>query len=245
MDAVSDALRLGTRIVGAKFYKERKNLPKDAEDKKINICQLIAAARYQGTQSSGVPDRMVCAIGAAAVGLIRTPARYTNGEANYRLTANQDAGQRLWANTYKIGDRGKIYDGVYLAPLAGFSDSSPDLVIIYGNPAQIMRLIHCCLYDSGEQVKGDTTAEAAVCSCMGYALDKRRPVIGLPCVGDRMYGGTQNDELVFVVPYDRYEKIVANLEALLSEYGPLYPIPPYTGCSPVFDPTYSIRPEDL
>ncbi len=67
-------LRLDTRPVGGiKLYKSQDDLPRKPFNFKLNLCQLVAMARYQGKTNTGTPDKMICAMGAACVGLIDTP----------------------------------------------------------------------------------------------------------------------------------------------------------------------------
>jgi uncharacterized protein (DUF169 family) len=189
---------------------------------------------------------MVCAIGAACTGLIKTPERFTSGKAPLgHYVADVEAGRRFMANTYKLGDAGKIYDGIYVAPLENFGQQDPDVVVIYANPAQMMRLVHCCLHETGEPVKADTVAEAALCSSIGFALKEQKPIIGFPCSGDRTFGGTQKDELIFTAPYGLLETLVENMESLLMGHGQLYPVAPFNKYAPTMVASYTIQPEDL
>lgn len=241
-----ELLRLDTDPVGVKLYRLREELPRRPLNWKVNICQLVCQARYQGKFNSGTPDLMVCAIGAACTGLIKTPERFTNGKAAVgRYVADEAAGRKFMANTYKLGDKGKQYDAIYIGPLAGFKDLDPDVVVIYANPAQVMRLIHGFTFETGECVKADTVAEAALCSSIGFAVGEKRPIIGFPCAGDRTFGGTQKDELVFVFPYSLFQTLVENLESLQMTAGQLYPVGPFMAWAPTMVPAYTIQPEDL
>jgi uncharacterized protein (DUF169 family) len=245
-DKLERILRLETRPTAIKLYESRDDLPKEPPDFQLNICQLISMARHQGRVNSGVPDRMVCALGAACMGLIETPEIFTSGKAVVGVYCkDEDVGKAFIANTFKLGDTGKKFDAVLVAPLAEVEEE-PDLVVIYGNPAQVMRLIHACVYDNGEKVTADTVAEAAVCSCIGFAVANDKPVIGFPCVGDRIFGGTQNHELVFVAPYSLVrDKLVENLEITASLGISVYPPPPNMNWTPVMPPAFTMQFEYL
>ena len=137
-------LKLRTRPVAVKLYSDRTDLPQESWEFPVNLCQLISMARYQGARNSVVPEKLVCALGAACVGLIRTPEVFSSGKAAVGVyVADEAAGKRFIANTFKAGDRGKQYDAVLFQPL-GVVEEEPDAVIIYANPAQVMRLIHAC-----------------------------------------------------------------------------------------------------
>jgi uncharacterized protein (DUF169 family) len=240
-----DLLRLETQPVAMRFVPRGEELKRKPLPFKLNICQLISMARHQGRVSVGVPSSMVCSIGAACTGLIDTPAPFRDGTAAVgKYVADMEAGRTFFGNTFKLGDTGAGYDALMFAPLGEAAGFTPDVVLFYGNPAQIMRLVHATLYRTGEKVSADTVAEAAVCSAAGYALATGRPAIGFPCAGDRRFGGTQNHELVFVTPFDRIEGMAEALQEL-AEAGPLFPIPPNVMWTPSMPPAYTIGEEDL
>ncbi|MDD2202525.1 MAG: DUF169 domain-containing protein [Firmicutes bacterium] len=239
-------LRLDTKPVGIKLYKSQDDLPRKPFNFKLNLCQLVAMARYQGKTNTGTPDKMICAMGAACVGLIDTPEAIASGKAAVgAYVKDQTAGKAFMDNTFKIGDTGKKYDGILAGALESMEED-PDVVVMYVNPAQAMRLIHACTYDTGEKITADTVAEAALCSCIGYAVANDKPVVGFPCAGDRIFGGTQTHEVVFVAPYALVkEKLIGNLERTAQGGFSVYPVPPNMFWTPTMPPTYTIQPEDI
>lgn len=244
-EAFERYLKLRTRPVAVKLYPDRMDLPQDSWGFPVNLCQLISMARYQGARSSVVPEKLVCALGAACLGLIRTPEVFSSGRAPVGVyVVDEKAGKQFIANTFKAGDQGKQYDAVLFQPL-GMVEEEPDAVILYANPAQVMRLIHACTYDTGEKVTADTVAEAAVCSAIGFAITQQKPVVGFPCVGDRIFGGVADEELVFVAPYGLCDQLVAALEATASGGISVYPVPPNESWVPAMPPAFVMRPEYL
>ncbi|NLS44220.1 MAG: DUF169 domain-containing protein [Firmicutes bacterium] len=239
-------LRLGTKPVGIKLYKDQNELPKKPLNFKLNLCQLVSIARYQGKTNTGTPDKMICSMGAACVGLIATPEAIASGRAAVgAYVKDEAAGKAFMDNTFKLGDEGKKYDGVLVGAL-GNMDVDPDAVIIYINPAQAMRLIHACAYETGEKIAADTVAEAALCASIGFAVAKDKPTLGFPCAGDRIFGGTQPSEVVFVAPYSLVrDKLVENLKRTAEGGFSVYPVPPNMFWTPTMPPTYTIQPEDL
>ena len=210
-------LRLYTHPVGVKLYKDRSLVPRRARKETRNICQFISQARYQDRISVGYAESIMCAIGASCLGLIKTPEVFTSGKAAVgRYCKNASVGKKFFENTFKIGDSGKQYDAVLIGSLRRLS-VEPDVVVVYGQPVQIMRLIHAHVYDTGEKISADTVAEAAVCSSIAWTHTYKKPAMGIPCRGDRAYGGTQPSEIVFTFPYSELERLVSNLEALGGE----------------------------
>ena len=247
-ESIVRILHLETEPVAVTMYKDRAELPRRPQNIKQNFCQLVSIARYQGRGNSSVADNMICAFGAACLGLIETPEVISSGKAALGVyTGNAEAARNFMGNTYKIGDTGKQYDGVMVQPLSEVAeDAEPDAVIIYVNPAQAMRLIHSCAYDTGEKVTADTVAEGAMCSCTGFAIAEQKPTVGFPCAGDRIFGGTQNHELVFTAPYKLVkEKLVENLKKTAAGGFSVFPVPPNMHWTPAMPPSYTVQPEYL
>lgn len=243
-DLFAGVLKFETRPVAVRLLSDRAGLGRKPFPARLNICQLISMARHGGRPAAGVPDRMVCAIGAACTGLVATPEPFTSGEAAVgKYTADAEAGRTFFMNTYKLGDNGKMYDAIEISPLgdAGFE---PDAVLFYANPAQVMRLVHSVVWRTGLPVSADTVAEAAVCSAIGYVMGEDRPVIGFPCAGDRRFGGTQNHELVFAAPWHTVRDVMAPNLTQLALQGPLYPVPPHVMYEPAMPPAYTLPRED-
>jgi len=155
------------------------------------------------------------------------PRGFLDGSAAAgKYAADAVAGREFFRNTYKIGDEDAPYGAIQFAPLhsAPFGPSAP---IVYGNPAQIMRLVHANSWLTGEKTVADTVAEAAVCSSIGLAVGKNLVVLGLPCAGDRRFGGTQNSEIVFTAPWKTVvERIAPSLKEMSEIQGCLYPVAP-------------------
>lgn len=244
-DFFMQALRLETDPVAVRLYESASDLPKKPLPFKLNICQLISMARHQGRTASGVPERMVCSIGAACTGLIGTPEAFRNGTAAVgRYVENAEAGKRFFENTFKIGDSGRAFDAILLSPLRDAGGIVPDAVIFYANPAQVMRLIHACVYRTGEKVEAATVAEAAVCSAIGFVKSTGRPIVGFPCAGDRRFGGTQNTELLFAAPYGMLEDMAYALSDL-GAVAPVYPVAPNVMWTPQMPAAYTIGDGDI
>jgi uncharacterized protein (DUF169 family) len=247
-ESIVRILHLETEPVAVQVFKDRKDLPRHPQNIKQNFCQLVCTARYQGRGSSSVADNMICAFGASCLGLIETPEVISSGKAAQGVyTGTPEASKKFMGNVFKIGDSGKQYDGVMVKPLAEVSEKdAPQAVVLYVNPAQAMRLIHSCTYDNGDKITGDTVAEGAMCSCVGYAIANQKPIVGFPCAGDRIFGGTQNHELVFVAPYSLVmEKLVDHLEKTAAGGFSVFPIAPNMYWTPAMPPSYTVQPEYL
>jgi uncharacterized protein (DUF169 family) len=244
VEHIESMLKLPTHIVGVKFFSSAEALPKKPLAHPHNFCQLVSIARYQEMSNVWTADKAVCAIGAACLGLIRTPEIFSAGKApTGRYTKNHDAGKKFVANVFKLGDGDTLYSGVFAHSLRKMDEA--DVAVIYGMPAQIMRLIHAFVYDSGEKVTGDTVCEAALCSAVAFAFKNRKPLFAIPCAGDRRFGGTQHTEMIFALPVDEFKRMYENLVATEKLGASVFPVAPFAFYEPKMSESYTMKSEYL
>jgi uncharacterized protein (DUF169 family) len=105
------------------------------------------------------------------------------------------------------------------------ADFDPDVVVFYGSSVQVMRLIQAAVFASGE---GLTSKSAGTGGCL---LPVVSPLLegeckyAVPGNGDRRLGLAADGELVFAMPRNRFEEVVAGLR-LSHEGKQTYPISP-------------------
>jgi uncharacterized protein (DUF169 family) len=113
--------------------------------------------------------------------------------------------------------------------------------MVYGNSAQIMRLIHAALWKTGERLQFSTAGEYSSCSDgIAQTMMSGRPQVTIPCYGERIFGVTQDDEIIFVIPQQYLPSVLEGLEKTHSA-GVKYPIPFYgTRAEPAFPEHYKV-----
>lgn len=100
-------LKLDTLPVAVSLLEDPSELHGEPLQMKLNNCQLISRARHGGMYSSGIPDRMVCSIGAACTGLVQTPEAFTDGTAALgKYAATREAGVRFSGTHTRPGTTG-------------------------------------------------------------------------------------------------------------------------------------------
>lgn len=118
------------------------------------------------------------------------------------------------------------YTGVVLSPLTR-TRVEPHIIMIYGNPAQIMRLVHATAHWTGERVPAEFGGIAGSCNeGLVRTFTTATPRVALPGNGDRVFATTHDDELIFAFPAAWADRILQGLEAT-SERGIRYPIPTF------------------
>lgn len=113
-------------------------------------------------------------------------------------------------------------EALVLAPLAS-GKFDPDVILIYGNPAQLMLLMCALQYRDYERFQFFFVGEGACGDGLGQCYISSKPALAIPCYGERRYGGVVDDELVLALPPGMMEKAVEGLHALW-DGGLRYPI---------------------
>ena len=93
------------------------------------------------------------------------------------------------------------------------ADFEPDVIAVYGNTAQVMRLTQSAI--GGPGGKGKLNAVATGFGDCGDIVG--RTVLSnecqtiLPSGGDRVWGSTQDHELIFAMPWSKAEEVILGL----------------------------------
>jgi len=198
-DALNNYVRPQTFPLALKLCQSQDDLPEKVRiplrdmGYPVTLCQAIGLARRFGwTMAVGKEDQC-CYGGAATMGFLAEPPR---GEDS------------------PFPEEKQLETGKYshlLAATLDRADFEPDVVLIYGNSAQIMRLAQ-----SASRLTDGTVP--AIASGFGDCGDivartvrvNKRHVI-LPSGGDRVFGSTQDHEMIFSMPGDQAEKLAGAL----------------------------------
>jgi len=204
--------------------------------KKLSMnCQVIDMARRYGWMIALTREDSICSLGIAALGLEKPTHLHRSGtmcEGMY--TESKEAGQRSEAavDRFAPGE----YAGLLVAPLDR-ATFEPDLVCIYGNPAQVMRLTQAALWKKGGKL---TSAFGGRIDCSEIIVTTMRtdqPQVILPCSGDRIFGQTQDHEMAFTIPWAQTEEILAGLKGTHAG-GIRYPITQFMEYEAKLPPKY-------
>jgi uncharacterized protein (DUF169 family) len=98
------------------------------------------------------------------------------------------------------------------APLSE-APSDPDVVLVRGNPKQVMLVAEAArAADIGHE--GAMMGRPA-CAMIPETVTSARGNASLGCIGNRVYTGLQDDELYFALPGSKVEDVVNKLEAIV------------------------------
>jgi len=218
-EALETHLSLRSFPIAVKLIKSGEAAPTDAgrpfQDlgERITPCMGWHLARHLGLSvAMGTDDfSSECPSSVFIFGVTEPLQEWIDGDLAYGLyAANHEAARTMEANVpcLAYGE----YEGLVFSPLEKAS-FTPDLVMVYGNSRDAMRLITASAWETGEPLRVSMAARGLCGDGVVQAFLTGKPVLAIPCGGDRVYGGAQDDEVVFVTPVSHLEGIIAGLEA--------------------------------
>lgn len=122
------------------------------------------------------------------------------------------------------------YEGILLAPLHA-GEFAPEVVVVYGNSAQVMRLVQAAVYGSGRHLDSRASGHLGCADLIVQPLLSGDCHVVLPCHGDRVFGTAQDDEMAFTMPRSRIPAVLEGLD-LTHQAGQRFPIPAFADLLP-------------
>ncbi len=213
---------------------ERTRRPFQQMNKKVAICQGIGMARKLGWAVAMGKEDMQCSLGAAPFGFFKNIDFFNEGNlAAGMFTASKEIGKKE-EDLIDRFDYG-IYSHILVAPLSR-TVFEPDLLMIYGNPAQIMRLIQGALYNEGGAIHSSSTGRLG-CAAIITVMKNNKCRFLVPGNGDRIFGMTQDYEMSFMIPKSKINTVLDGLTKT-HKNGIRYPITSFFNFEATFPPSY-------
>jgi len=237
---IRNDLRLKTLPIAVKFLKDKAGFPdktrqpSSAMGKKVTICQAVTMARVYGWTMGLTREDLICAPAVVAFGMsgAKDPkASLASLFCEVAFHSSEKAAATEIESMVHLSN--EEYGALLLAPLARTA-VEPDTVAIYGNPAQVMRLVQAWAYQSGERVPGHFGGKIECCEYLLAPFKTGAPRVAIPGMGDRIFSMTQDDELVFGLPGKGLDALVQGLREAGSKIGARYPVTFYQNFQPEF-----------
>jgi len=197
-------------------------------------------ARRYGWTIKVLPEDCSCLIARGVYGWEGADSYHASGLLDFSLglyASSVENERRFVESVQRLDPAPK---GVVISPLER-TKIEPDVVLIYGNAAQMMRLIQSYLYVRGGVLNFTAAGRAGSCSDgivkAFLAGEPRLVVLGN---GDRVWAMAQDDELLFALPSGQLDDLLEGLEAT-HKAGLRYPVPSYMGFAPGFQPEFEKR----
>jgi len=243
-DFISNNVRLKTLPVGVKFLKDQAEFPEKTRQpstflkKRVTVCQAVTMARVHGWTVGLTKDDLTCIPAMLVFGFTRAP---DPAEALGRLFCQVDFAKDEEGARKEIESMSRFaneeYQAMVLAPLQkGLFE--PDTVALYGNPAQIMRLVQALVYEKHRRIPGNFGGKVECSEYLIAPFKNQAPRITIPGNGDRIFSMTQDDEMVFSLPGPLLPELVEGLQESGKMLGALYPVTFYQNFQPEFPKPY-------
>lgn len=220
-------LRLRSFPIGFKFLEDENELRKSKwvrrPDKEMTLSQLTTIVRTFDWTVGVTKDNLNphCA---NMLGMVDLPENMADGTMrSITWCRNKEDGKKCEDSIAKL-PRGK-FNALIIAPLA-YNPFEPDLILIFGNPAQMLMLISAIQLEKYEMFQYFFVGEGSGFDSAARCYLTGKPSLTIPCYGERRFGHVQDDELEIAIPPEMFEKIVHRLEDLYKK-GVRYPIAYY------------------
>lgn len=240
-------LILNSSPIGIKMLREARDLLMFQGIKimtRTAPCHMAAIARYYGENGviGASSEGIRCVLGAACIGLIKAPDRVSSGILNIPFVRDALAAENLQKSIKMLGLDSRKYSALMMAPLDIIS-TDPDVIVIYGTPAQMLRLIIGSAYLNGEAILANMTGQGTLCSSIAKVLTGQKIVIDIPCIGDRTYGLVKDEEMVAAISSSFVSDLIEGLR--MTEKSASLPFKPFLSWPVVLTPDFDIRSNEL
>ena len=247
---LSNNLRLRTQPIGVKFLKEpvfpgKTKRPSEFLGKRITVCQAVTMARVYGWTVGLTKQDLICVPAMISFGLTRaSDQKALLGKlfCDVSLTADVDTGRKETSSMTFL-EKGE-YSAILMAPLVR-AEFDPDTIAVYGNPAQIMRMIQAWAYLKGERITGNFGGKVECTEYLIAPFKSGAPRVAIPGNGDRIFSMTQDDEMTFSMPEACLEPLIEGLKSAGKNIGAKYPVTFYQNFQPEFPKVYKVLGKEL
>ncbi len=201
------------------FRRAGKGLPG-----KVLTCQAMAMVRIYGWPLLLRPEDLDCPTGLLALGWIGMSEEYRSGRIPVTpYNQSREARSRRMA-AVPLMPLGK-YAALAAAPLEN-CPFEPSVVVVYGTPAQTIRLVHSALFHHGGVVESAASGAQGCSQYLTQVIKSGSPRYILPGNGDRIFGHVEENQMAFSLPGEHVGRMAEGLK-LSHEGGQVYPIQNY------------------
>lgn len=226
-DALMKNVKPATRPVAVKLAKKGEKLDQKVKRPEADFghplaaCQGLNIARTFGWTLQFESRDHACPLALVAAGSL-DPEDFLQGAVADLYQDDHEAALRMEA-VYPRHEAG-AFDQIWIAPIER-CEFEPDLVIVYGNPAQILVLVHAANYGAGEGVVSASTGRFGCANWIAGKAHSGECEYMIPCSGERVFAGTQDHEMSFMIPRSRFHLLAENLEIMRKKGTYRYPVP--------------------
>ncbi len=204
---------------------------------KTNLCVGLTLSRKYGWTVGMTAEDNACPIATYTYGWSDSESELKTALMEFMKAMNYAANDVAAKTTMEAVSSVKLdggqYAGVVFSPLER-TKIEPDLVMVFCNPAQAMRLVHGATQETGIAIHSIFSGRGGTCTeGILQTFQTKEPKVVLPGNGDRVWAMVQDEELAFTIPVSLLDSVIRGLEAT-HQRGIRYPIPVDIRHEPLF-----------
>jgi uncharacterized protein (DUF169 family) len=200
---------------------QRAKRPVDDSGNRLAACQGISIARTFGWTLVFDRKDHACPLASVAAGHIE-PEEFREGAASSLYQDDVEVAKKMESG-YPLNPVGSVNE-IWMSALER-CEFDPDLVVVYGTPAQILVLIHAANYGHGPGIGSSSTGRFGCASWIAGAVRSGECEYIIPCSGERVFAGTQDHEMSFLIPSPRFKPVLDGLAVMRKKGTYRYPVP--------------------
>jgi len=241
-EEISRRICLKTLPLAVKLLEREEDIPENAMRPlrdlgyHLNLCQAYAMSRRDGVLIAMLKEDMWCFEPVVGYGFAEPPQYFIEGHNHFPEDVKSLEAGKNYASDFPRLPVGK-YIGVISAPLKT-TNFEPDLVMIYGDSAQISLLLLAREYEDGHDLKCSVSSHAACVYSVVPVMQTGECRVAIPCRGDHYEAIAGDDELIFTVPRVKLEGLIQGLR-YLETTGSKLPKNYYMRCEPELPESYA------
>lgn len=229
METLDRRCRLTTTPVAVKLADkqdipmEKTRYPTDHVGHRLAVCQGMSLARTLGWTMGFRKDDHACPMPRVFMGHI-SPEKFLAGTAAgfYQDDPEQ---MRIMEASYARWPEGAFQE-IWLSPVTR-CEFVPDVVVIYGYPAQILALIQAANFRVGSGIRSMSSGRYGCSNWIAGVHQSGECTYMIPGPGERIFAATQDSEMAFAMPYAKTEGVVEGLEFIGRKGAYRYPVPAF------------------
>ncbi|UCG39355.1 MAG: DUF169 domain-containing protein [bacterium] len=188
---------------------------------RVAVCQGLNMARIFGWGLVFGRENQACPLASVAAGFIEADD-FLEGAVAELYQDSPEVARKMEAQypRHPVGQ----FDRVLIAPLSR-AEFEPHVAVVYGNPAQILVLVHAANYGHGPGVGSSSTGRFGCAAWIAGVMQADECTYMIPCSGERVFAGSQDHEMSFLIPRSRFEPITEALAIMRKKGTYRYPVP--------------------
>jgi len=180
-------------------------------------CNMVAEAR-KGKAFYAEDINYSCGFAIYTLGLGRDVPAFRKALAEDLVSIKNAAGMeisgKLLESTPRLREGEKF---IVFFPLDRMP-MEPDVVLIFGNPSEIMDLVWKITGQTGERLRSSIGGIGSTCSeCTAQPIISGEPNLSVGCCGTRRFGRLDDNEIMLSLPWKKYKSLIVPHDQGLSD----------------------------